>query len=304
MHFHRLSFSILLFSLILIACPAKKDGAIDGQISPAVPGIRIAALQQNKIVVQTDVGTQDGRFLISLPAGTYDITVTASTSPLPVMLSGIIVKAGETTQLGTITLAPIKGAGIVAGKVDPSTAGTRVALIADGIERAAVNTSSDGTYKFEGLQSGRYTVQATSSGYANDAVPVVVTDNERSVQDFRLIYITAIEGVDWSSGKIRARGVGLPPKQAPTPTVKREMAKRAAMADAERNLIRIIELINVTPGQTISSVLGDKTFTQNLQGYIQGYQVAAERDMDGGKVEVELELPLTGPGGLSSYLRP
>jgi hypothetical protein len=304
MRFHHLSFSIVFLSIILVACPAKKDGAIDGQVSPAGPGVHIVALQQNKIVSQSEVAAQDGKFRMPLPAGTYDIKVTASLSPLPLMLSGIIVKAGETTQLGMISLAPNKGTGAITGKVIPSSAGTRVALIADGIERASATTSPDGRYEFEGLPSGRYTVQAASSGYANDAIHVSVTDNERSRQDFRLIYITAIEGVDWNAGRIRARGIGLPPKQAPTPTVKREMAKRAAIADAERNLLRIIELINIAPGQTQSSVFGEKTFTQKLQGYIQGYQVAVERDLDGGKVEVELELPLTGPSGLSSYLHP
>ena len=304
MRFHRLLISILVLSMILTACPAKKDGAIEGQISPSGTDIRIAALQQNKVIVQTDVSPLDGRFRMSLPAGTYDIKVTVSTSPLPVMLSGIMVKGGETTPLGTITFAPTKGTGTIAGKINPSTAGTRVLLIADGIERASVNTSPDGRYAFEGLPSGSYTVQAASSGYSNDTAPIVVTDNARSLQDFRLIYITAIEGVDWSAGKIRARGIGLPPKQAPTPTVKHEMAKRAAIVDAERNLVRIIELINIAPGQPISLAFSEKTFTQKLQGYLRGYQLIAERDMDGGKVEVELELPLTGPGGLSSYLRP
>ncbi|MHB8845100.1 MAG: carboxypeptidase regulatory-like domain-containing protein [Nitrospirota bacterium] len=304
MRFIRLSVLLLGLSMVLLACPAKKDGAITGHVSPAGGGIRVVALQQSAIILQADVSAADGGFRMSLPAGTYDIKVTATTSPLPVMLNGVVVRTGEATPLGTIALAPIKGAGTISGKVIPPTAGTRVALISDGIERASISTSPDGRYEFEGLPSGRYTVQAVSSGYASDAVPVVASDNERSHQDFRLIYITAIEGVDWSAGKIRARGIGLPPKQAPTPTVRREMARRAALSDAERNLIRIVEMINVAPGQPVASVLGEKTFPRKLQGYLQGYQVAAERDMDGGRVEVELELPLTGPGGLSSHIRP
>lgn len=304
MLFVRLSSLLLVLSIVLSACPGKKDGAINGQVSPAGLGIRVFALQQGAIVLQSDVSTPDGSFRLSLPAGTYDIKVTVATSPLPVMLNGVVVKTGETTPLDTIEFALIKGAGNISGRVIPPTAVTRVALIADGIERASISTSSDGRYEFEGLPSGHYTIQAVLSGYASDTAPVVVADNERSRQDFRLIYITAIEGVDWSAGKIRARGIGLPPKQAPTPTVRREMAKRAALADAERNLVRIVQMINVAPGQPVASVLGERTFTSKLQGYMQGYQVAAERDMDGGRVEVELELPLTGPGGLSSHLRP
>jgi hypothetical protein len=295
---------VLLSLLILTACPGKKEGAIEGQVSPAGAGVRIAAMLQGRTIAQAEAGMQDGRFRIALPDGTYEIKVAAPSSPYPLTLSGIIVKPGETTILAPISLAVPKGTGRITGTVHAEGAGTRVVLLAEGIERAAVNTSSDGKYKFEGLPVGSYTLQVSSPGYANDSFSVGVADDQRAVRDIRMLYITAIEGIDWKAGKARARGIGLPPKQAPTPTIRREMAKRAAVADAERNLLRIIELINVGPGQKLTAARGEGTFAQTLQGYIQGYRIEVERDMDGGKVEVELELPLTGTGGLTSYLQP
>jgi hypothetical protein len=297
--------SILLVVLLaLAACPGKKDGAVEGQVSPSGAGIRIAALQQGKTIAQADAGSQDGRFRIALPAGTYEIKLTAPSSPYPLMLTGVVVRSGETTSLAPISLTAPKGTGSIKGKVLASGTGTRVVLLAEGIERAAVNTRADGKYEFEGLPAGQYTLQVGSPGYANDFLSVGVADGQRTARDIRMLYITAIEGIDWSAGKARARGIGLPPKQAPTPTIRREMAKRAAMADAERNLLRIVELINTGPDQRLTAALGEGTFAQKLQGYLQGYRIAAERDMDGGKVEVELELPLTGTGGLSSSLLP
>jgi hypothetical protein len=293
---------ILLF-VTLTACPAKKEGAIEGVIVPPTAGASIVVVQQSKTISSLEANAHDGKFRIPLPVGTYDIKVTAPSSPFPLVLSGIVVKAAETTMLPQIALAPSKGTAVVSGKVQAATAGTRVALLAEGVERASVDTTSEGKYEFEGLPAGSYTLHVSSPGYANDSVTIGVSDNQKTVQDIRLLYITAIEGIDWNAGKIRSRGIGLPPKQAPTPTVKREMAKRAAVADAERNLLRIIELIDVGPDQKFIDALGEKTYTQKLQGYLQGYRVAVERDMDGGKIEVELELPLTGPGGLSSYLR-
>jgi hypothetical protein len=295
---------MILLCVMLTACPAKKDGAIEGMVLPPSAGIRIIVEQLGKTISSMEVNPQDGKFKISLPAGTYDIKVTSPSSSFPLSLPGIVVKPAETTTLSTISLAPSKGSSVITGKVQAAAAGTRVALLAEGVERASVNTSSEGKYEFEGLPAGRYTLQVSSPGYANDSVAIGVSDNQKTSQDIRLLYITAIEGIDWNAGKIRSRGIGLPPKQAPTPTVKREMAKRAAVADAERNLLRIIELISVGPDQKFIAALGEKTYTQKLQGYLQGYHVATERDMDGGKVEVELELPLTGPGGLSSYLQP
>lgn len=294
---------IFLF-VTLTACPTNKEGSIEGAVIPPSAGIRITVEQQGKSLSTMEINAQDGKFRISLPAGTYDIKVTAPSSPYPLALPGIVVKPAETTVLPSIALSPSKGSAVITGKVQAAAVGTRVALLSEGVERASVNASSEGMYEFEGLPAGRYTLQISSPGYANDSVAIGVSDNQRTIQDIRLLYITAIEGIDWNAGKIRSRGIGLPPKQAPTPTVKREMAKRAAVADAERNLLRIIELINVGPDQKVGAALGEKIYTQKLQGYLQGYRVASERDMDGGKIEVELELPLTGPGGLSSYLQP
>ena len=297
-------FSMILIFVSLTACPAKKEGAIEGVVVPPSPGVRISAIQQGKTIASIEVNAQDGKFRAALPAGTYDIKVTVPSSPFPLSLSGIVVKHAETTSLAPITLAPSKGSAVITGMVKAASAGTRVALLAEGVERASVNATSEGRYELEGIPAGRYTLQVSSPGYANDSVAIGVTDDQRATRDIRLLYITAIEGVDWNTGKIRARGIGLPPKQAPTPTVKREMAKRAAIADAERNLLRIIELITINPDQKFITALGEKTYTQKLKGYLQGYRIATERDMDGGKIEVELELPLTGPGGLSSYIQP
>jgi len=293
---------MITLAVALTACPAKKDGALEGVVVPPSSGIRIAVELQGKTISTLDVNSQDGKFRTALPAGTYDIKVTAPSSPFPLVLPGITVKPAETTTLPPISLAPSKGTSVITGRIQAASAGTHVALLSEGVERASVNISGEGKYEFEGLPAGRYTLQVSSPGYANDAVAVGVSDNQKTNQDIRLLYITAIEGIDWNAGKIRSRGIGLPPKQSPTPTVKREMAKRAAVADAERNLLRIIELINVGPDQKFISALGENTYTQKLQGYLQGYRIAIERDMDGGKIEVELELPLTGPGGLSSYL--
>jgi hypothetical protein len=295
---------MILLIVTLTACPAKKEGAIEGVVVPPSEGIRITVVQQGKAIATVEVNAQDGKFRTSLPAGTYDIKLTAPSSPYPLALPGIIVKPAETTTLTPIALASSKGSAVITGKIQSAAVGTRVALLAEGIERASVSTNAEGKYEFEGLPAGRYTLQVSSPGYANDSVALGVSENQRANQDIRLLYITAIEGIDWNAGKIRSRGIGLPPKQAPTPTVRREMAKRAAVADAERNLLRIIELISVGPDQKFIAALGEKTYTQRLQGYLQGYRVATERDMDGGKIEVELELPLTGPGGLSSYLQP
>ena len=300
---YRVVISVPLILAVFTACPIRRDGAIEGAVTPPAAGVRVAALQQGRTIASVDIDQRDGRFRIALPAGIYDISITAPSSPYPLMLPDVTVAVAATTTLAPVKLAPASGTGVIVGKVLAAGPGTRVTLLADGAERALVNTDAGGAYEFTGLPAGRYTVQVSSPGYANDSFAIDIADKERAVRNVRMLYITSIEGVDWSSGRLRARGIGIPPKQASSPAVKREMTKRAALVDAERNLLKALEQINVAPGVRLTDLPAGTSSIQTLQGYLQGYQMAAERDLDGGRIEVEIELSLTGPGGLSSRLQ-
>lgn len=293
--------TVLACLLTLSSCTARQDGSIEGSVSPPTAGVRAAAFRDGAAVLAADADARTGMFRLSLPAGAYEVRVNSPASPFPLVLTNVAVKAGATTVLAPIMLPAVTGTGSIAGSVQTGR-DARVTLFAEGFERASVTAAGGGNYVFEGLPAGHYTVRASSPGYATEASSVSVAEDRKTVQDIRMLYITTIEGVDWNAGIIRARGVGLSPREAPTPTVRRELAKRAALVDAERAMVRAIELINVAPGQTLGSLLGSGNVTQRLSGYLQGYRIAAERDMDGGKIEVEIELPLTGAGGLSSSL--
>jgi hypothetical protein len=303
MHVRPVAFAVLI-GILLTACPSKKDGHIEGTVSPPGPNVRISAMQRNSSAGSAEADARSGRFRITLAPGSYDISVTAPPSPFPLVFPGVIVRSGETTQLGPITLiAKPEGTAVIRGRILTAGADTSVTLLADGFERASVRADAAGSYVFERLPPGTYTIQVRSSGYANDSRSVTVPDGQQVTADIRMIYVTLLEGVDWERGVIRVRGVGLPPLQAPTPTVRREMAKRAALADAERNLLRVIEIVQIAPGKTLQAMLGEKAFTERLLGFLRDYRIVSDRDLDGGRVEIELELPLTGPAGLTSYLR-
>jgi hypothetical protein len=77
------------------------------------------------------------------------------------------------------------------------------------------------------------------------------------------------------------------------------MAKRAAMADAQRNMLKIIEQIRIDSDQDIKAAMRDKKVATKVQGCLKGYTVLSERELNGGAFEVVLEMPLTGPAGLT-----
>jgi hypothetical protein len=45
-----------------------------------------------------------------------------------------------------------------------------------------------------------------------------------------------------------------------------------------------------------------RNMAERIQGFVKGYTLVSQRELDGGRLEVVLELPLTGPSGLSRFV--
>jgi hypothetical protein len=295
--------SILLsLLLVLLSCTKRQDGMVAGTVAATTAGTRVAAMQNSRTVSSVDVNMQDGSFRMTLQPGIYDVRVSVPSSPLPVMFPGILVEPGKITTIPPIDLAQSSGHAVLSGRVFPGGNATMIELYAEGRERAAVQADGEGRYQFTGLSAGHYTLQASVPAYATDAVELAIANDRSATQNIRLLYAAAIDGVDWSTGKIRVRGVGLPPAGAVNTAASREMTRRAALADAQRNMLRALDQIKVGPDQSLKSFLGEKTYTEKIQGFVQGYKITGERELGGGKIEIELELSLTGQDGLSQHL--
>lgn len=303
--YRRVLFSFLLIIVVsMVACRSRRDGTIEGSIIPpsSSASARISVAREGKEPLTVSADGQDGRFKVALSPGTYSVTITVPQHPSPLRFDTIVVREGETTTLPPVNLTSATGTGALTGKISPARSGAEVKLIQEGQERASVHTDPEGRYEFKELPAGSYEMRAKAPGHADDAVPVVIADNQNVRQDTVLLPIVSINGVDWTSGKIRATGMGLPPRNAPNKTVSREMAKRAALTDAERNLLRIVEQIRIDADRDVRMAMSKGSVATRIQGFIKGYSLVSERELEGGKIEVILELPLSGPSGLSRQL--
>lgn len=287
---------------VLFACQSKQDGALEGTVTPLNVGAKITAMQNGKNMSSVDANTLDGKFRMALAPGRYDISVTAPSAPFPMSFPGINIEPGKTTTLPVIELTPATGKANLSGKIIPPSPGSEVKLIYEGKERAAVHTDNEGKYEFKELPAGTYVLRASAPGHAEDAAQVIVSENQKTEQNAVLFPITPIEGVDWATGKIHATGIGMPPQNAANDSVRHAMAQRAALADAQRNMLRTIEQIRLDDKHDVKTAMRKKDFSEKIQGYLKGYVVVSERESPDGKVEVVLELPLTGPTGLSRYI--
>ena len=237
-----------------------------------------------------------------LAAGVYAINVSVPDSPFPLHFNNILVQSGETTELPPIEFKTQSGTGGLSGKIIPRRPDVEIKLIYDSKERAAVHTDREGKFEFREIPAGAYFVQAKAPGHADDAIPVMVTANQKTEQNTVLLPITAIDGVDWAAGKIHATGYGMPPQNTSNETVRREMAKRAALADAQRNMLTTIAQIRIDADRTVKSAMRNKVVAVKIEGYLRGVTIVSERERENGTLEVVLELPLTGPADLTRYI--
>jgi hypothetical protein len=298
----------MLIKLILVLCVlssvaigATQEGAVEGTLVPPDSSVQVSAILVGSTEATIRTGAQGGKFRLPLAAGTYTIIVSAPVSSFPIRLD-VVVKPGETITLPTIQIVPGSGKAVLAGRILPPRPDSEVRLIHEGKERAAMRTDQEGRYEFKELPAGAYEVRATAPGYADDIAPIVIPENQTVRQTAVLLPIVATDGVDWATRKIRATGVGSPPSNPENAGQARAMTQRAALADAQRNLLRTIEQIKIDGGRNVGTIMRNRNVAERIQGFVKGYTVVSERALEGGRIEIVLELPLTGPSGLSRYI--
>ncbi|MFO7676448.1 MAG: hypothetical protein R6X12_09060 [bacterium] len=114
-------------------------------------------------------------------------------------------------------------------------------------------------------------------------------------------------GVDWSGRTVRARGSGVVDPGATNVAQARLMAERAAVVVAQRNLLEIIKGVRVDSETRVENFMTsyDVVYTR-VEGFVKGARQRGPASYDslGGIVEVEIELDLYGPNGISDALEP
>ncbi len=297
-----------IFGLLLLGCCLivfssfqTREGAGEGMVVPPLPVRRVTVSQSGTAVCTVGTNVRDGKFRIALASGKYDVRVGAVSLPFPITVAGVDVDPGKISTLPPSEMTLPSGTAAISGIVSPRGPETRVTLLYEGKERTSVTAAPDGRYEFTALPAGSYTLTVSSPGYASDVTEVRTSGGRRIVQNIRLLYISPIDGVDWTRGVIHATGRGMYPADSLNRTAMHEMAKRAALSDAERNLLGIIEQIKHGSNHDLKSAMASGTFTTRIKGYLRGFRIVDEHDVSDG-VEIELELPLTGPNGLTRYI--
>lgn len=112
--------------------------------------------------------------------------------------------------------------------------------------------------------------------------------------------------IDWSRRVIKARGQGAPDLNAPSISVARLGAERAAKADALRNLLETLKGATVSEGDSIGTLMQkDQTLKMKVEGTLRGFKVVAPHYYSDGGVALDVEVELDKlPPELTSHLKP
>ena len=104
-------------------------------------------------------------------------------------------------------------------------------------------------------------------------------------------------GTDWNTQKITVIGTGVPPAGAYGAQA-RIMARRAAQADAYRQLAEVVKGVQVDANTTVEmAMVQSDTVTLRVDAVIRGAKIVAENVTSDGAYEVTMELPMFGASG-------
>ena len=108
--------------------------------------------------------------------------------------------------------------------------------------------------------------------------------------------------INWTSGTISARGLGVPSPKVPSAAAE-AMAFRAAQVVASRNLLELVEGIRVDSETIVENyIVKSDIIREQVSGVIRSARVTNHRKFPDGSVEVFLNMPLWGKKSLSSAL--
>ena len=125
------------------------------------------------------------------------------------------------------------------------------------------------------------------------SLSVVVSASTAKAEEF-VEWVGANSGVNWSAAQIEAEGAGIAPENAP-PSTGRMMACRAAIVDAQRNLLESIEGVRVEGTTVVANMMVESDVIKtSVSGVLRGARVVNREPQPDGSCIVSMTAPLEG----------
>lgn len=101
--------------------------------------------------------------------------------------------------------------------------------------------------------------------------------------------------IDWSNGKVTAKGIGAPPANATNVAQARAMGLRAATVVARRNLLELLKGVQIDSTTDVQNyIVSNDAVSSSVRGFLKSAQVTDTGYMSDGSVEVTVGMNLRG----------
>ncbi len=149
--------------------PPPTEGAIAGHVVPSGVPTMVSATVGGSIVAQVMTGGDGGFTLMGLPGGSYDLFFQPVADYQSQTVSGVTVQAGQTHDIGQVTLElipppppppppPPVSPGAIMGQIVPGGIPSTVSAMQGDVVVGSVSANMDGTFMIDQLPVGSYTV--------------------------------------------------------------------------------------------------------------------------------------------------
>lgn len=126
------------------------------------------------------------------------------------------------------------------------------------------------------------------------AIAMVLLAPEVCLAEEYVEWVGANSGVNWSAAKMQAEGAGAAPEGAPISTA-RAMACRAAVLDAQRNLVESIHGVRVEGTTVVANMMVESDVIKtSVSGLLRGATMVSRDLQDDGSCLVTMTAPMSG----------
>ena len=130
--------------------------------------------------------------------------------------------------------------------------------------------------------------------FRHSLVTVILLYSSAIAADDYIEWVGANSGVNWTAGSATAEGAGLA-KQGTPNSLSKMMACRAALVDAQRNLLESLQGVRVEGITIVENLMVQSDIVKSsVQGTLQGAVMDSRRPQEDGTCEVSISAPLAG----------
>ncbi len=268
----RLEDSILIFAEMV---SGKDIKALEGEIADKI-AVKLEEYAKTEVKPAEEAEVEVGEV-----EGDFQIVQVKSRGKATSRRAALIVAQRNAVEKGVGAVVSLNQVPDRRQVISETMGGLSYEIISEGTEKGTSVVEIQARVKVPRELMKKYPVEAVVKKIETGFKPYIEPSKYGQV-NFEELYVTA-----WGEGKFEGKG-----------TKARQMARRAAIVEAQAHALEIVHDLRVDASKKVKD---DKDKTVKIKGLVKDAEVIDEKDMEKeGKYQVTIRVPLVGIRGISS----